>query len=117
MISEMKVLATLALVPMLSHAADWKAADSPLTTQWTAKVSPTNAWREYPRPQMQRTNWTNLNGLWDYAIVAKEADRPSKYDGQILVPYPVESALSGVKRALTPAQRLWYRRTFSVPLA
>jgi hypothetical protein len=117
MISEMKALGILVLIPTLLTAADWKAADSALTTQWTAKVSPSNAWREYPRPQMQRPNWTNLNGLWDYAIVAKEADRPSKYDGQILVPYPVESALSGVKRALTPAQRLWYRRTFSVPLA
>jgi beta-galactosidase/beta-glucuronidase len=113
----MKALRTLAFLPALVLAADWKPADSPLTTQWTAKVAPSNAWREYPRPQLQRPNWTNLNGLWDYAIQPKEAPRPEKYDGQILVPYPVESALSGVKRPLTPAQRLWYRRTFNVPLA
>ncbi len=109
----MKALRILALVPAILSAADWKAADSPLTTQWTAKVTPSNAWREYPRPQMQRPNWTNLNGLWEYAIQPKDAARPDKYGGQILVPYPVESALSGVKRTLTPAQRLWYRRTFS----
>jgi beta-galactosidase/beta-glucuronidase len=113
----MKVFATLFFLPALLSAADWQAANTPLPTQWTAKVTPSNAWREYPRPQMARDNWTNLNGLWDYAIVAKEADRPEKYDGEILVPYPVESALSGVKRPVTPEQRLWYRRTFSVPLA
>ncbi len=120
MISEMKTLRALALLPLLvpalSCAADWKPADSPLTTPWTAKVTPTNAWREYPRPQLQRTTWTNLNGLWDYAIEPKDAGRPGRFDGQILVPYPVESALSGVKRPLTPAQRLWYRRTFNLPV-
>src|SRR5271165_2079865 len=113
MIYEMRVLGTLTLLSTLLCAADWKAADSPLPTQWTARVTPSNAWREYPRPQLERANWTNLNGLWDYAIQPKEADRPEKYDGQILVPYPVESALSGVKKPLTPAQRLWYRRTFT----
>ena len=115
MISEMNRLVILALLPAFLPAADWKPADSPLTTQWTAKVTPSNAWREYPRPQLQRPNWTNLNGLWEYAIQPKEADRPTKFDGEILVPYPVESALSGVKRPLTPAQRLWYRRTFNFP--
>src|SRR5579863_9565884 len=110
MISEMRFFPTLALLPALCLAADWKPADSPLTTPWTAKVAPSNAWREYPRPQMQRPNWTNLNGLWDYAIQPKEAPSPTSYEGQILVPFPIESALSGVKRPLTPAQRLWYRR-------
>ena len=70
MISEMKVLSAFVLLPALFWAADWKLADAPLTTQWTAKVAPSNAWREYPRPHLQRPNWTNLNGLWDYAIVA-----------------------------------------------
>jgi beta-galactosidase/beta-glucuronidase len=112
----MRFASTLALVPALLFAGEWKPADSPLTTQWTAKVAPSNAWREYPRPQMERSGWTNLNGLWDYAIQDKDAARPDKFDGQILVPYAVESALSGVKRPLTPSQRLWYRRTFDVPL-
>ncbi|HEY3834966.1 MAG TPA: glycoside hydrolase family 2 TIM barrel-domain containing protein [Bryobacteraceae bacterium] len=113
----MRLQLILGLLPALVFAADWKPADSPLTTPWTAKVAPSNAWREYPRPQLERPNWTNLNGLWDYAIQDKDAGRPVDFQGQILVPYPVESALSGVKRALTPHQRLWYRRTFDVPLA
>jgi len=121
MISEMKFVGSLAaiLASLLALAAapSWTPAESPLTTPWTAKVGPSNAWREYPRPQMERTNWTNLNGLWDFAIQSKDAARPEKFDGQILVPFPVESALSGVKRPLLPTERLWYRRTFSVPLA
>ncbi len=68
---------------------------------------------EYPRPQMTRAKWTNLNGLWDYAIAPRDAAPPTKFEGQILVPFAVESALSGVKRPLTPEERLWYRRTFT----
>jgi beta-galactosidase/beta-glucuronidase len=94
-------------------AADWKPADSPLTTPWTAKVTADRALPEYPRPQMERAKWTNLNGLWDYAIRPKGEARPAEWEGKLLVPFAVESALSGVKRPLTPAQRLWYRRTFS----
>jgi beta-galactosidase/beta-glucuronidase len=100
---------------VLCSAADWKPAENPLTTPWTGKVTAASALPEYPRPQMVRAKWTNLNGLWDYAITAKDAARPGKFDGQLLVPYPVESALSGVKRAVTPEQRLWYHRTFTVP--
>jgi hypothetical protein len=96
-------------------AADWKLADIPITTPWTAQVNPGNALPDYPRPQLVRTAWTNLNGLWDYAIAPKDAARPAAFEGGILVPFPIESALSGVKRAVTPAQRLWYRRTFSAP--
>ena len=64
---------------------------------------------------MVREKWTNLNGLWDYAITAKNAVKPSAYDGQILVPYPLESALSGVKKSLKPNQNLWYKRTIIKP--
>jgi beta-galactosidase/beta-glucuronidase len=97
----------------LVHAADWKPADNPLTTPWTAKVTADKPLPEYPRPQMVREKWTNLNGLWDYAIAPIDAARPAQFDGKLLVPFPVESALSGVKKALTPDQRLWYRRTFT----
>ena len=68
---------------------------------------------EYPRPQMVRDKWTNLNGLWQYAIRPKGEPRPENWDGEILVPFCVESALSGVKKAVKPDERLWYRRTFS----
>ena len=83
-----------------------------LTTGWGEKVTPENAWREYPRPQMVRANWTNLNGEWDYAItsVTNTPGRPEKWDGKILVPFALESALSGVGKLLEPDQFLWYTR-------
>src|SRR2546430_17020096 len=80
--------------------APWHQQKAALMTQWAADVSPDNALREYPRPQMERPEWVNLNGLWDYAIVPSETEGfPKKFQGKILVPYPVESALSGVMRS------------------
>ncbi len=105
----------LAMSALFATAQEWKAADMPLTTPWTANVRADAALPEYPRPQMVRPRWTNLNGLWDYAILPKDAPKPQKADGKILVPFAVEAALSGVKRPLTPDQRLWYRRTFTAP--
>jgi beta-galactosidase/beta-glucuronidase len=70
---------------------------------------------EYPRPQMTRLEWVNLNGQWDYAILPKGSSAPKTFDGKILVPYPVESLLSGVQKPLLPDQCLWYQRTFSNP--
>ncbi|HKA01793.1 MAG TPA: glycoside hydrolase family 2 TIM barrel-domain containing protein [Candidatus Solibacter sp.] len=99
------------------HATEWKLADNPLTTPWTGNVKAESALPEYPRPQLVRERWTNLNGLWDYAIAPKDAPAPTQFEGKILVPYPIESALSGVKRPVTPEQRLWYRRTFTTNLA
>lgn len=97
--------------------ADWKLPDNaPLLTRWAKDVSPANALPEYPRPQMARDNWQNLNGVWDYAITGKSEEQiPAKFGGGILVPYPIESALSGVMKALKPDQRLWYRRIFTLP--
>jgi beta-galactosidase/beta-glucuronidase len=100
-----------------SFAADWKPSDNPLTTPWTSKVAAEHALPEYPRPQLERAKWTNLNGLWDYAIRAKGEARPAQLEGKLLVPFAVESALSGVKRPLTPDQRLWYSRSFNASAA
>ncbi|MBN2137578.1 MAG: hypothetical protein JW720_07220 [Sedimentisphaerales bacterium] len=92
--------------------SSYSAADGPLLTRWAEDVSAKKPLPEYPRPQMVRKEWVNLNGLWDYAIVGKNASQPSEFDGEILVPYPVESALSGVMKPVGPEKRLWYRRTF-----
>ncbi|MBN1180240.1 MAG: hypothetical protein JXD18_13595 [Anaerolineae bacterium] len=83
-------------------------------TRWARDVTPESVWPEYPRPQMRRVQWQNLNGLWDYGVTPKESHTPA-FEGDILVPFPIESALSGVKRALLPSERLWYRRTFTIP--
>jgi hypothetical protein len=95
--------------------APWHPADGPLFTRWAAQVSPANAHPEYPRPQLVRADWLNLNGLWDYAVTPLAADAPADFTGQILVPFPIESALSGVRQRLDENSTLWYRRYFRVP--
>ncbi|MEO3402812.1 sugar-binding domain-containing protein [Mucilaginibacter sp. CAU 1740] len=94
-------------------AQDYQMQAVPIQSRWAKDVGPSNALKEYPRPQLVRSNWQNLNGMWQYAITKKDAPKPSSYDGKILVPYPIESALSGVKKALQPTDNLWYKRTFN----
>ncbi len=98
-------------------ATPWKPAPGPLMTRWAADVSPANAHPEYPRPQLVRADWLNLNGLWDYAVTSRTAPPPTDFTGQILVPFPIESALSGVMQRLDEFSTLWYRRNFRVPAA
>lgn len=87
-----------------------------LMTRWAKKVSPTNALPDYPRPQLVRKNWLSLNGLWNYGITdADVTTAPNSINGQILVPYPYESALSRVGKESIPTQKLWYQRRFTVP--
>jgi Glycosyl hydrolases family 2, sugar binding domain/Glycosyl hydrolases family 2/Fn3 associated/Glycosyl hydrolases family 2, TIM barrel domain len=99
-----------------AHKKDinWKPAENPLLTKWASEVDPLKPWMQYPRPDMVRNAWINLNGLWDYAITPK-GKNPEKWDGSILIPYPVESALSGVRKKVSENENLWYKRTFSVP--
>jgi hypothetical protein len=92
----------------------WKIADNPILTRWAEDVDPLKPWLQYPRPDLKRESWMNLNGLWEYAITPK-GSKPEKWDGNILVPYPVESALSGVKKRVSDSENLWYKRTFTVP--
>lgn len=115
----MKVRNTLLLATALLNfwsigilaQSNYRMQSVPVRTRWAKLVSAENALKEYPRPQMVRENWKNLNGLWDYAITPKDAGQPSVWAGKILVPYPLESALSGVKKGLKPEELLWYKRT------
>jgi hypothetical protein len=93
----------------------WTPAGGRMTSRWAKEVSPKNVLPEYPRPMMVRDKWLNLNGLWDYAITGKEESSPAQFDGKILVPFPVESALSGVAKKVTESDRLWYSRSFEIP--
>jgi hypothetical protein len=87
-------------------------------THWSAQVNPTNALPDYPRPQLVRPDWLNLNGLWDYAISPDtSAVTVPRFQGKILVPFPVEAALSGVMTNLDEHSKLWYHCTFTVPPA
>jgi len=96
-------------------SADWAPVPGHIMTKWAKQVSPTNALPEYPRMQMVRKDWINLNGLWDLAIARKDDSQPSQFDKKILVPYPVESTLSGVAYQVQPSDRVWYKRTFEIP--
>ena len=95
--------------------AQWKPVEGRISTQWSEQVNPDNVLPEYPRPIMERTEWKNLNGLWDYAIIEKGKHSPSVFDGKILVPFAVESSLSGVAKTVGAEKELVYRRSFDVP--
>ena len=108
--------AALLLIPSVAlHAADWKPVPGHIMTEWAAKVDPNHVLPEYPRPQLVREHWVNLNGLWDFAVTKKADAKPAKFEGKILVPFCIESALSGVKRKFTDKDRLWYSREFTAP--
>ena len=100
-----------------SFAQDWKPAGDKIKTAWASKVDPSAPLPEYPRPQMMRDMWQNLNGLWNYAILPKGANAPEKFDGKILVPFAIESSLSGVQKTVGEDNELWYQRSFAVPAA
>jgi len=99
----------------LEAEGTWKPVANSMLTPWGEQLDPAKVWQEYPRPQMERQGWNNLNGLWDYAVTEKDAGKPSAWTGKILVPFGIEAPLSGVGRRLKPAEALWYRR--SVDLA
>ena len=109
------LLLSLLLVSAFSATAQpWQPAGDHIRTPWADQVDPSAPLPEYPRPLMQRTDWMNLNGLWDYAV--RKAGAPfGKADGRILVPYCIESSLSGVGRTVAVDEYLWYHRTFSLP--
>ena len=93
----------------------WQAAGERIKTRWAEKLDPNKIWQEYPRPQLERKDWINLNGPWKYAIRKFEDLSPDSYDGYILVPFPVESALSGVMKTFTKDDALWYEKEVEIP--
>ena len=97
-----------------AEKVEWTPAGDRIMTVWGENLDPSEVLAEYPRPQMVRDEWMNLNGLWEYAITPAEAE-PEKMDGNILVPFAVESALSGVGRAVGENEALWYEREFVIP--
>lgn len=98
-----------------SNSLVWKPVKVPLMTKWAQEVSSENVLTEYPRPQLKRDKWQNLNGLWEYSIVSKDKSAPSIYQGKILVPFPIESSLSGVKKNVGEKNKLYYKRHFMIP--
>ena len=107
----------LALALCSSTFAQWNPAGNKIKTSWGEQLDPKNVLPEYPRPIMERNDWKNLNGLWKYAITPKGTPAPAAYQGDILVPFAVESSLSGVGKMINEKEELWYQRTFDVPSA
>lgn len=97
--------------------AQWQPAGNKIKTKWAETIDVNQVLPEYPRPLLERKDWQNLNGLWDYAILPAGQAEPPTYDGNILVPFAVESSLSGVQKRISEKQELWYKRNFTVPTA
>lgn len=108
-------LVCCALALAMGAQAQWKPAGDKIKTKWAEQINPQNVLPEYPRPQLERADWVNLNGEWEYAIKPKGEVEPASFDGNILVPFAVESSLSGVQKEVGDRNELWYKRTFNVP--
>jgi len=109
------LLSILSLICCVSVSAQWKPAGDKLKTKWAETIDVNNVLPEYPRPIMERSEWSNLNGLWEYAILPAGKSEPQNFDGKILVPFAVESSLSGIQKEVGKNNELWYKRTFTVP--
>ena len=109
------ILLFISLICINVSAQKWSPAGDKIKTKWAEELTPENVWKEYPRPQLKREYWENLNGLWNYALQSKKIAKPRKYQGDILVPFCIESSLSGVGKTMTKDHRLWYQREFQIP--
>ena len=110
-----KTFVLIAMIASCAAMAQYQPAGDKIKTQWADQINPEKVLPEYPRPLMAREAWQNLNGLWNYAITPKDGRQPSEYDGRILVPFCIESSLSGVQKTVGADNALWYQREFSVP--
>jgi hypothetical protein len=112
MFSPSSILKLIVISAALGNCGAFAA--EPLVTRWAKDVSQESPWPEYPRPQFVRNDWQNLNGPWELAITSADADQPTEFREKILVPFPIESRLSGVQRTFLPEERAWYRRSFKL---
>ena len=94
---------------------DWKPVGEQIKTRWGINLDAKKVWEEYPRPQLERKEWMNLNGPWKYSIKNIEDLDPDQNDGYILVPFPLESSLSGVMKNLTSNEVIYYEKTVKIP--
>jgi beta-galactosidase/beta-glucuronidase len=118
----MKRISLLLILIFTSYVAigqsqDWTMVKGKIASSWAEQVNPQNPLPEYPRPQMVRENWQNLNGLWSYTLQPKNGQEkvPGSFSGQILVPFAIESALSGVGKRVGKDSVLWYKKEISIP--
>jgi beta-galactosidase/beta-glucuronidase len=102
------------LPALFAQESSWQPVQGKIASEWASQVNPAAPLPEYPRPQMQRSSWVNLNGLWKYALTTANATAPTAYHGNILVPFAIESSLSGVGKTVGKDSLLWYTRSFSV---
>ncbi len=109
------ILSFFLMLLRIEGSAQWKPVGDKIKTDWAFQIDPSNVLPEYPRPIMERKSWKNLNGLWDYAIINKGEHFPIDFDGKILVPFAVESSLSGVGKRIDENQELFYQRSFTIP--
>lgn len=110
-----QLLIIACMLVQIAGAQTWRPVGTRIMTSWADQVDPMMPHQNYPRPQMKRPQWQNLNGLWEYAITYVDDEQPKQFAGKILVPFAVESALSGVGKMVGANNRLWYRRSFATP--
>ena len=115
--NSLSIIAMALLCACAPKSADveWAPAGDHIRTAWAEDVDPAKVHQEYPRPQMVRDSYLNLNGLWEYAIAPIDAAEMPAAEGHILVPFALESSLSGVAGSLDAGHSLWYKRTFKIP--
>ncbi|HBB01859.1 MAG: beta-galactosidase [Bacteroidetes bacterium GWD2_45_23] len=113
----MRTIVTLLFTLLLTFnlAAQWQPAGDKIKTRWATEIDVNNVLPEYPRPIMERAEWQNLNGLWKYALQPVGKQKPTGFEGDILVPFAIESSLSGVQKHVGRDNELWYQREFEVP--
>lgn len=113
--SSLLVLGLCVALHVNAAETEWSPKGDKIKTEWADKLTPDNVWQSYPRPQLKRAEWMNLNGLWNYSVTGHDVKKKSvEYSGQILVPFAIESSLSGVMKSFLPTDKLWYKRNFSI---